>query len=301
MTPYVLVSRFDRLGDLILSLPVLRHLERGGFAKPWLHCSPYAKAVGEWAQYNHLAAGLWVGGENPPAELQELTSKQLCGLSLFHCRETVEAFKSLKISETWGPRSKISALWSYRRTIYQKRSHVEKSEMEYNIDLAQALLLQQGFEAPEFEGLPALKVPPEWKSPYPAADCLIVASNGASAQNWPMQKYLDFAQDCLAKGRSVQFLIHGQDAEERKKIFSQSPLFDRVELLNSFSDLRELVAHIASCTETVSSSTGPLHLAHAAGRAVLGIYPTRPKVQTFKRWRPAGYWHAAPVRWLSIS
>jgi ADP-heptose:LPS heptosyltransferase len=297
-----LVSRCDRLGDLVLSLPALGFLRDAGASPLWLHTSAYARAIGEWAQFNGLVEGVWAETEPLPAELDQAAADQRWGLSLFHCPEAVRAFRSWGASLTLGPRSRISALWSYQHSLAQHRSQVEKSEMAYNVDLARAFLKRAGLSEPPFRGLPALKVPQEWTSPVGPADLLVVASNGGSAHNGSMRRYLERAREAVEReGKSVQFLIHGVDAAERTRDFEASDLSSRIELLPSFKDLRQLIAHVASCGETFSSSTGPLHIAHAAGRPVTGLYPKEPRVQGFKRWRPDGYWHASSVQWVSIN
>jgi|GEM_PF-1295005 len=299
---HILVSRCDRLGDLVLSLPALGHLRKVQpvGAELFLHCSSYAEAVGEWALENELCSGIWAEGDALPKKWQQLNAENSWGLSLFHCPQAPRAFKNANIQNTLGPRTKLSALWSYKNSISQRRSRVEKSEMAYNVDLANALLQKMGLQEPPFEGLPPLKIPQNWRSLCGGADLLIVASNGGSAHNWPMERYLDLARREMAEGKSIQFLIHGTDAEERKREYEKSDLRDRAECLPSFDSLQSLIAHIASCGETFSSSTGPLHIAHAAGRPVTGLYPKAPLVQSFKRWRPDGYWHSAPVKWISL-
>ena len=296
----LLVSRCDRLGDLVLSLPSLGYLKDAGFSDVWLHASSYAAPIGEWAAYNGLLKGVWSEGALVPDALKSLEG-EVSGLCLFHCPEAVAAFRKLGIRNSLGPRARLSALWGYRKSIAQHRSRVKKSEMAYNVDMAREFLALENLPRPEFRGLPALNVPSSWKSPEAPADLLIVASNGGSAHNWPMSRYLEVAREAVERdGKTVQFLIHGTDAEERIREFRASIIASKTKLLPSFASLRELVAHIASCGEILSSSTGPLHIAHAAGRPVTGIYPASPRVQSFKRWRPDGFWHASPVKWLQV-
>lgn len=308
---HILVSRCDRIGDLVLSLPAIAHLRRSQLEqfkwsshqpRLWLHCSPYAKAIGDWALYNEICSDLWVDGEKIPEDLKVgPNSNETWGLSLFHCESTVKAFRLAQLKYTLGPRSRLSALWSYQKSIAQHRSRVQKSEMEYNLDLAQIFITRAVYPTLRFQGLAALKVPQEWKSPIEGVDVLIVASNGGSARNWPMSRYLEEARTRLALGQKVQFLIHGFDAEIRKLELKNSDLNDKVTCLPSLDSLSVLIAHINSCGEVISSSTGPLHLAHALGKPVIGIYPATPRVQSFERWKPDGYWHSAPVKWIVLN
>jgi ADP-heptose:LPS heptosyltransferase len=289
----VVVSRADRLGDLILSLPALGLLRDAGLKRRILHCSAYARAIGEWAQHNDLATEVWTAGEPLPE-----VPAGAGGLSLFHAPEGVQLFRSLGLKRTLGPRSKLSALWSYRRSRAQHRSRVEMTEMEYNLDLARAFLEWQGLPVPEFRGLPALALPPEWKSPVEAADLVLVVSNRGSAANWPLEKYKEWGLRERAAGRRVDFLASGLDAKERLAGLKDAEQAG-CRVLADFRSIRELIAYLATAKELVSSSTGPLHIAHAAGVPVTGIYPTK-RVESFDRWRPHGYWHAAALRYIEI-
>jgi len=291
----VVLSRADRLGDLVLSLPVLGLLQDAGFARRVLHCSPYARAVGEWAVHNGLATELWTTGDALPTGLRGER-----GLSLFHTPEGVELFRRLGLAHTLGPRAKLSALWSYTRSVAQHRSRVQKSEMEYNLDLARAFLVQAGSKVPEFRGLPALAVPPDWRAPIDSPDLVIVVSNRGSAANWPIEKYVEWGARESARGRRVDYLASGIDAPERREALRSLGVEAKgSRILADFGSIRELIAYLSKAGEVLSSSTGPLHLAHAAGVPVIGIYPTK-RVESFDRWRPHGYWHAGPVRFVEM-
>lgn len=293
----VVVSRADRLGDLVLSLPVLGLLRDAGIPRRILHTSTYARAIGEWALFNGLATEVWTAGDSLPTKLDTATTG---GLSLFHSKEGVDLFLDLHLSETLGPRSKLSALWSYSRSVAQHRSRVQKSEMEYNLDLARAFLAQYKIFLPEFRGLPALKVPPQWKAPVDSPDLVLVVANRGSAANWPIERYAEWGLKARSEGRSVDFLASGIDAEERRQALRELGAEKAgARVLADFKGIEELIAYIAGAKEVVSSSTGPLHIAHAAGVQVTGIYPIK-RVESFDRWRPHGYWHAAPVRYLEI-
>lgn len=297
MRPPVVVSRYDRLGDLILSLPALALLKSAGFSQRLLHCAPYAQAIGEWALFNGLCEDLWTGTEDvsAPEKYRETT-----GLCLHLCRESQRAFKHLSLQKTWAPRTKLWALWSFSHAVAQHRSRVEKSEMEYNLDLVRHFLQKSQLPVPEFVGLPALKVPPAWKSPQVSPDFLAVVSNRGSAHNWPIEQYIVAGLAARAEGKRVHFLVSGLDATQRRADLQRAGVEAKgCEIIGDFGDLRELIRYLAGCGEVLCSSTGPLHIAHAAGVPVTGIYP-KVRVQSFKRWRPDGYWHAAPIRLIEL-
>ncbi|MBS1983490.1 MAG: glycosyltransferase family 9 protein [Bdellovibrionales bacterium] len=290
--PFV-VSRADRLGDLILSLPVLGLLRRAGCPRIALHVSSYARGVGEWAQRNGLCDDLWT------AQSSEGYANGV-GLALVHVPAAREIFGRAGIQRTMGPRSKLSALWSYTRSVGQRRSRVAMSEMQYNLELAREALRWVGMPVPEFVGLPALKIPPEWRS-LVASHTVLVVSNRGSAADLPLADYLTWARKEIAAGRSVDLLVSGDDAEAKVQGIEQSGILrEGARMVRSLPAVRDLIAYLGSAEHVVSSSTGPLHLAHAAGVPVTGIYPRQPVTQSFARWRPDGYWHSAPVRYVEF-
>lgn len=294
----VVVSRCDRIGDLVLSLPSLALLKKSGFRYRVLHCSAYAADIAEWALHNGLCEDIWIAGSVAPRRLAS-GAREAWGLCLHLSRESTQAFKSIGLRQTLGPRTKLWALWNLSHSIAQHRSRVEKSEMEYNLDLVRALVRQVGGESVDFEGLAALQVPTTWVAPRPSPDLVIVASNRGSARDWPLGRYLEKAREALDAGRSVDLLLSGDDATEKKAALSAERGLERLGVVGSFARVRELVAYLAGAKEVISSSTGPLHIAHAAGVPVVGIYP-RERVQSFDRWRPHGYWHDASVRFCEI-
>lgn len=296
--PTIVVSRCDRLGDLVLSLPVLGYLRDAGFDSRILHVSKYAADVGEWARFNGLCQRVWIENDPPPSEINH----KAVGLALFHSPVCVAAFRRSGLIQTFGPRPKLSALFGYTKTLSQHRSRVLKSETRYNLDLAESFLEWRKVPAPEFRGLPKLKVPPVWlAASQKAADLVIVVSNSGSASNWPLERYLDLTRQALAEGRAVDLLVSGLDADERAAAIERAGLGSpRLRVFRGFSRVAELIAYLSTAGEVWSSSTGPLHIAHAAGVPVMGIYPTKPRQETFARWRPDGYWHDAPVKFVEF-
>lgn len=299
------VSRCDRLGDLVLSLPVLGLLADAGIKDRVLHCGSYTADVGRWALHNGLCTRLWIDGESPPSGLESSV-----GLSLFHSAVTTQAFRRAGLKVTMGPRSRLSSLWSYKKSVPQHRSRVLMSEMRYNWELGATALRWLGVKVPAFRGLPALQLLPGWRSPVESPDLVVAVSNNGSAANWPLENYMKLAQEALRNGKSVDFLVSGLDAAERAEKIRQSGLIDphathlvvegKARLIPTFASVSNLITYLARSRRVLASSTGTLHLAHAAGVSVLGVYPESPIQETFARWRPDGYWHNSPVRYITF-
>jgi heptosyltransferase III len=304
----ILVSRADRIGDLVLTLPAINWLKKCTNAHVTLHCSSYAKDIGEWARHNSVvdelifkdSDGCWKNsaGLGPAGEDERYDYL----LSFFHCPSVKQLMSVVRVGRSFGPRTKVSSMWTYNRTIAQHRSRVMMSEMSYNLELARVALQQWGFATSEFQGLSKLKIPERWLKGYePPLGLVVSLSNGGSAQNWQVSDYLNWVTS-YAPGQSVDFLVAGLDADIRKKELLGWEFFDpqKHQIVEALPSVGHLVGYLSQARRLVASSTGPLHVAHAAGVDVLGIYPTK-RVESFRRWRPDGYWHDAELRWIEIS
>lgn len=298
MVQKVLLSRCDRLGDLVLSLPAANLVERAGL-EVTLHCSAYARDIGLWGLANGLYSRLWVDGDPAPGDLGRETPT----LVLYDSPATTRLLKQLRSRRRFGPYSRLTTYLRYSKGIRQHRSRVAKSEMAYNLDLARGFLTWLGLEVPAFQPLPALTLPAEWSSPCPSPDWVAVLSSGGSARNWSVSDYLAWLAEHRQADESLDFLVQGVDAEERRRLLDASGILEQpgVGLVESFGQVRELIVYLAGAKQVLSSSTGPLHIAHAAGVAVFGLYPEEPRVETFARWKPDGFGHGAAVTLVPIT
>ncbi len=298
MAKQVLVSRCDRLGDLVLSLPAANLVQRAGL-EVTLHCSAYARDIGLWGLANGLYSRLWVDGEPAPSDL----GREAPILALYDSPATTRLMRQLRSRRRFGPYSRSTTYLRYSKGLRQHRSRVAKSEMAYNLDLARGFVSWLGIEPPAFQALPALRVPPDWPSPRPSPDWVAVLSSGGSARNWSVGDYLTWLAERRREDESLDFLVQGIDADERLAALHASGILQQsgVGLVESFGQVRELIAYLAGAKQVLSSSTGPLHIAHAAGVPVYGLYPKEPRVESFARWKPDGYGHGAAVTLVPIT
>ncbi|GAB5467229.1 MAG: hypothetical protein Kilf2KO_02590 [Rhodospirillales bacterium] len=292
------VSRCDRLGDLVLSLPAANLVRRAGFHVT-LHCAAYARDIGLWGLANDLYDALWVAGDPPPDHLD----RQAWGLALYRNPVTLAGFRELGLKRRFGPYSKPASYLDFTKGLRQRRSRVAKSEMAYNLDLARGLIAWAGLQQPDFAPLPALRVPADWQAPHASPDWVAVLSSGGSAQNWPVARYLDWLAVACPSGSTLDFLVQGVDATARLRELQSSGILEEpgVGLVGAFEEVRHLIAYLAGAGQVLSSSTGPLHIAHAAGVPVYGIYPDEPRVESFARWKPDGYATGASVTRLALT
>ncbi len=112
--------------------------------------------------------------------------------------------------------------------------------------------------------------------------------SGGSAREWPLPHYLELAR-LLGKTDAFKLFLTGSQ-QERQLIAQDCPglLADGLatDLMGTLSS-EELLAFINAADGLLAGSTGPLHVAAALGRHALGIFPTRPGLDTVS-WKPLG-------------
>jgi len=171
----------------------------------------------------------------------------------------------------------------------RKRSSLHEAQL--NLRLARRLL---GAEIPPLSELsPLTALSPQVPVPQAVSArlrddrfrlVLHPGSNG-SAREWPLAHWKTLA-DSLDPAR-VQILVTGSAAEGAVLREWIRTLPEGTADLTGQLELAQLIALLASVNGLVAASTGPLHLAAAAGIHALGIFPATPPIHP-GRWAPLG-------------
>ncbi len=290
----ILVARPDRLGDVILSTPVLSALRRAYpeaklsflIQKPFF---PLFQGMSECDEL--LDAGL-----EPKALRQELRARDFdVAVVLQSKREVSQAIWRAGVRERIGPLSKLHTYLFFNRGLRQRRSQVAMHEADYNLELLKPL----GIEVKPRE-LP-VKIGPipgatdralQWlhsKGYTPARPLVAVHPGmGGSALNWPEKNYVELVRRLLREGLQVVVTAGPTEGEILERVRAgtggrrESPIFFGPPETRPPDFLAGLYS---ACALVVAPSTGPLHLASALGRKLVSFYPTI-AVQSPERWGP---------------
>jgi heptosyltransferase-3 len=289
----ILVVRTDRLGDVILTLPVVTALRR---CFPDAHLAflagRYAGAIVEG--YPPLNEMLWYDGEGGLVPFRVMAAR------LRECRfdTAIVVHPTLRLALlTFLARIPVRIGTGYRyysflfnRRVYMHRKTAERHEAEYNLDLLSPL----GCTPPRRR---AIEVPPEIpasararasslleKAGVSGRFVVIHPGSGGSAREWPLENFSALA--CrIIEGMNLAVVVTGTGRESSlgEKIVRASS--GRAANLSGKLDVRELAALLEKASFLVANSTGPLHLGVAVGTPVLGLYPQIP-VMGPRRWGP---------------
>ena len=287
----ILVTRTDRLGDVILATPVLRELKKR---------YPQAKisflVQKSWMPILHFGQEIELITYDPSTDVLTLAAllktKKFDRAYVLRDEKIVTlAVKKAAIPERVGPYSSLRSFFAFNFGRFQKRSRCRLHEAEYNLDL-----VHPQFPAEKPEALPQAWVATSAEAKVRADDFLttqvlvsqkfIVIHPGASgsARYVKTQALHELAKKLLARGFEV--CVSGGPLEQ-DLIRAFQAVVPEVKLLGLDTELGlDGMAEVYRQAQAViAHGTGPLHLAAAVGTPTLAIFPPI-FVLSEKRWGP---------------
>lgn len=295
ITPYkhILVSRTDRIGDLILSLPVFQSL-KASFpgVKITALVSPYAREVVEaHPDVDHVE--LLSRADTLPTLIWKFRQLECDAFLALYPRPWLAlAARVARIPIRVGTAYRwYSFLYNKRIPIH--RSRCDRHESDYNLDLVRALGAEKLKPYPVFPVNPSER---EYtrrllkEKGLQAGDRLVVVHPGSkgSALNWKPEKYAE-AVARLSKIEGVRVVVSGGPGEEKTIQRLLYALPSRVRPPATLVDecsLKQMAAVLKQASCLLSASTGVMHLAAAVGTPTVSLF--------------GGTFTTTPVRWGPI-
>ena len=290
-TPRILISRTDRMGDVLMSLHAVACVRRN---LPDAHIDflvrkeviPVLKGV----------MGEWRVGLREFSGTQELKGYS-AALCLYDEPTLLQILKKENVPVRVGNYSKLRSFLFLTKGVRQRRALSQKSEGEYNLELARLFLKELGAKdiyVPHPVLLPVIA-----SAQVEAREALIRAGVQAGEAYWVAHPGMGGSALNLAPEAYVQLLSDLGRKMGGPLILTLGPAVADLRLVEALvearSDWRVLPrVSLAAVGEVfrgaglvVAPSTGPLHLAHYNGAQTLGLYsPVRSHKP--KRWAPWG-------------
>jgi ADP-heptose:LPS heptosyltransferase len=291
----ILVVRTDRLGDVILTLPVLSRL-RSCFPRAYI-AMLLRRYTGALVEGNPFADELiWYADEHdrevPFVEmLATLRQKKFDAAVLVHptlriAWLMVRAGIPVRIGTGYRAYSFL-----LNRRVFEHRKDALRHEAEYNLNLLSPL----GCEPPDPAGglefplvvppAAALKAELLLKSLGIHSRFVVIhPGSGGSAREWPLENF-GLLGSRLAAEIQCALVVTGSAGEEQLARSLATMIGTEAKNVAGQLTLQELTALIRSASLFVSHSTGPLHIAAAVGTPVVGLYPQLTAMSP-RRWGP---------------
>jgi len=297
----ILVLRPDRIGDVVLSTPVLRTL-KAKFPKTHLSflVQPFLAPLLKDLDFIDEVIECDV---NKSAFVLIKEIKKIFKERNFDCAVHLQSHPSLALSSFLaaipfriGPLSKPHSYMFYNYGVRQSRSQVKKHEALYNLDLLVPLGVSEKEYILETKIFISKTLEESLKEKYAEVfdfpkekTVLFHPGMRGSAQNCSLEFYLSLMNIFLKEGYRM-FLSAGESEQSILDFFSEKITDKNLFLFGGTKSplsLSELGALMKNCEFVVAPSTGPLHMAHALGLKTLSFYPNI-LVQSQKRWGPFG-------------
>ena len=291
----ILLIRTDRIGDTLLTLPVVKPIK-----KKWPDCKidflarkythPILKNVKEISQIlNYDSEGVHRGIRGHQHLATEIQQHEYDSAILFYPRFglTFALWKAgvprrIGTSHRW-----YSFLLSDR--VHQSRRECQKHEVEYNLDLLEPLIQDLPSEIPQFRLAIPEKTKREVQDILTANDILekyivVHPGNGDSAPNLSRGQYRTLIQQISLSG--IRVVLTGVNSEKKYNQSLKSEfLTNNIHDLTGALSLEQMIALLSEACGLITTSTGPAHIASAVGTPVTAFYcPAIP--HTPDRWGP---------------
>ncbi len=290
----LLIVRTDRIGDVVLSLPLAGLVKKHYPAcKVSFLVKDYTKDLVE----NHpfIDEILILKEENEKVSIKKnidkLKQKKFDACIVVYPTFTVSLILFLSnIKERIGTGYRWYS-FLFNRKVYEHRKFAKKHELEYNVNL----LKEIGIDDKILPGNVNFDIHIK-ESSYSLIDTLLAENNvkqgtkivvvhpgsGGSSVDLPLEKFVYLTKH-LSKINDVQVVLTGTENEKNlcEKLVAGNSAINLAGKLN----LSELKALLNRIEIFVSNSTGPLHIAAALGKFTVGFFP-KILACSAQRWGP---------------
>ncbi len=290
----ILISRTDRLGDLILALPFVETIkERYPECRVDVISSLYASPILE----NNKRINKILRVQNDQLLTNKLYKKDLLQkikkekykavVALYPERQISRLFYKAEIPYRLGTAGRFHSVFFNVRLAHSRKKNL-KHEYEYNLDFLRY------FRRGKTVNFPNVCLRP--KEINNARRILTAAGvnndfvvihpgSGGSAERWALEDFIRLYK--LLDDQGVELIVSGNEEEGEVIREAEKELGIPVRKITGETDLRTLAAVLSLAKLVVANSTGPLHLAVAVGTRGVGLYPSR-KAMSPLRWGPLG-------------
>lgn len=287
----ILVSRTDKIGDLILSIPSFYMLKK---------MYPNAELIVLVRKYNYdiiknlpyIDRGIKIDDYTKAELLKKIAYfKADVFISLYNDDYVASLAKASKAKIRIGPLSKLNSIFTYNKGVLQKRSKSIKNEGEYNLDLIKKLDKTR-FEAC-YELNTDLILTDENKK---VADLYFSENNitgkvlavnpfmGGSAKNIKDEEYVNILKKVKEKIENLNIIITCYIDDEQRAINLAREISDKnIYIFANGGSILNTASIINKADVYFGGSTGPTHIAGALGKKIVAIYPNK-KTQHPIRW-----------------
>jgi heptosyltransferase III len=291
----ILINRTDKLGDVILTLPLIAEVSRI-FPDSKIHflVRRYVKELIE--NYPPIDNLIFIDDFKSNSDFISYLKKEDYNI-------VINVFPRFNLAYSFfraGIKCRIGTGYRwysflFNKKLYEHRKYAEKHESEYNIDLLGLITDRARYNRNFFFSYTDYnknKLFDKFKSNgiNINEDYIIVhPGSKGSAKDWSVDNFKLYIKKFLEKFLNTKVVLTGIQVEENvlNEIYYSVPDESKHRVINLCGklNLKELIIFIDNSKLFISNSTGPIHIAGALNKNIIGLYPNRvPMTET--RWKP---------------
>ena len=293
----ILVTRTDRLGDVVLSTPVIRVLRKlypGSYIammvrpqnKGVVANNPHLDEVIVYDKYGFNRSLL----STVKFALDLKAKKFDTAIALHPTNRTHLMLFIAGIPVRIGYDRKMGYLLTKR--IRHEKQKGEKHEADLNLEL----LEKAGFSVEDADNRPYIitsgndkrMIDSVWKDRQ-LGDNVIALHVGAScpSKRWPAERFAELADRLADKHRMDIVLVGGDETEQFSREVTRNAK-NKVTDITGTLIVSELAEMLSRCKLFISNDSGPVHVAVAVGTPVVSIFGRKSPGLSPRRWGPLG-------------
>jgi len=289
----IIVSRTDKLGDVILTLPLISHLKKlfPDSIIDFLIKKQNAGIVYGYPGINSVI--IYDDFKSFPEKLRFFKKENYdLAISVFPGFEIALLFAmaGIKIRIGSGYRG-YSFLFNEK--VKEHRKYADKHEADFNLNLLIPITPDIDYDKKfyfsytndEFENLDSKLKELE----FTLNEKYIILHPGSkkSARDWSIERFTELTKLLLEKFSDFKIVLTGIKEESglTERIKNESQNNKRIIDLAGKISLRELMILIDKSELFISNSTGPIHIAGALNKKIIGFYPNEIPMNDV-RWKP---------------
>ena len=287
----LLIVRTDRIGDVVLTLPLAEMIK-----KQFPGCK-ISFLVREYTK-NLLRDHPFI---DDVLILQELDSKPTIKNNMISlskrkfdtCIVVYPTFTLALIIYLSGIKNIVGTGYRwysffFNNKVFQHRKYAEMHELEFNLKLLEIFGIFEKVERGKVNFnliVEENKKVDELIAPFVNEDKSIIIihpGSGGSAVDLPVEKFKELVL-MLDKRKDIEIIITGSEPE--KELCEALVVSEKTHNFAGRFDLPKLISLINKADVFVSNSTGPIHIAAALEKNIIGFYPNLLQCSA-KRWGP---------------
>ena len=257
----LLITRHDKIGDFCVTLPLFKAIKE---QYPNTKVTALVSKVNfEFAKNIEFIDDVILYDKNDLEKtLQTIKDKKFdASISAYIDTALGKMLFKSGIKTRVAPATKIAQIF-FNKRVSQRRSRVEKTEWQYNLDLAKKIFpdIKLDFTRP----LLKLDVQKEKRVIFHPG------FGGSSDGNLSLDDYLNLARSISNSSYEIVFSFGPDDGVSKEYI--EKNLDFKATIFDSRISLYEFTKYLACSSLFVSTSTGPMHLAGATNAKTLSFF-----------------------------